>query len=63
MQHLENLLRNDEVKSLFIEVAVSNPAGLALYASCGFASAGLRKNYYGRSDGTREDALVMRKGW
>ncbi len=63
VRHLENLLRNDEVKSLFIEVAVSNQAGLALYAACGFASAGLRKNYYGRSDGRHEDALVMRKGW
>lgn len=63
VRHLENLLRNDEVKSLFIEVAVSNQAGLALYAACGFASAGRRKNYYGRSDGRREDALVMRKDW
>jgi tRNA threonylcarbamoyladenosine biosynthesis protein TsaB len=62
MQHMESLLRKDGVKSLFIEVAVSNPAALALYASSGFKEAGLRKNYYERSDGTREDALIMRKG-
>jgi tRNA threonylcarbamoyl adenosine modification protein YeaZ/ribosomal-protein-alanine acetyltransferase len=62
MQHMENLLKKDGVKSLFIEVAVSNQAALALYASCGFKEAGLRKNYYDRGDGTREDALIMRKG-
>ncbi len=62
MQHMESLLKKDGVKTLFIEVAVSNPAALALYASCGFKETGLRKNYYGRSDGTHEDALIMRKG-
>ena len=62
VQHLESLLKGDGVKSLFIEVAVSNHAALALYASCGFEKAGLRKNYYGRSDGGHEDALIMRKG-
>lgn len=62
VQHLENVLKKDNVKSLFIEVAVSNQAALALYASCGFANAGTRKNYYERGDGSREDALIMRKG-
>ena len=62
MQHMESLLRKDGVKSLFIEVATSNHAGLALYRSCGFTQAGVRKNYYERGDGTREDALIMRKG-
>ena len=62
VQHMESLLKNDGVKSLFIEVAISNHAGLALYKSCGFTQAGTRKNYYERGDGTREDALIMRKG-
>ena len=62
VQHLESLLKNEGAKSLFIEVAVSNHAALALYASCGFETAGTRKNYYGRGDGQREDALIMRKG-
>jgi tRNA threonylcarbamoyladenosine biosynthesis protein TsaB len=61
MQNMESLLKKDEAKSLFIEVAVSNHAGLALYRSCGFTQAGVRKNYYERGDGTREDALIMRK--
>ena len=62
MKHMEVLLKKDGVKSLFIEVAISNPAGLALYGSCGFKEAGIRKNYYERGDGKREDALIMRKG-
>lgn len=62
VQHVEVLLKKDGVKSLFIEVAVSNLAGLALYKSCGFTQAGVRKNYYERGDGAREDALIMRKG-
>ncbi len=62
MQHMENLLKKDGVKSLFIEVGISNLAGLALYRSCGFMQAGVRKNYYERGDGAREDALIMRKG-
>jgi tRNA threonylcarbamoyladenosine biosynthesis protein TsaB len=62
VQHVEVLLKKDGVKSLFIEVAISNLAGLALYKSCGFTQAGVRKNYYERGDGAREDALIMRKG-
>ena len=62
MQHFESVLKKDGVKSLFIEVAVSNHAALALYASSGFEKAGTRKNYYERSGGKREDALIMRKG-
>jgi ribosomal-protein-alanine N-acetyltransferase len=61
MQHLKSLLKKEGVKSLFIEVAISNHAALALYASCGFEKAGTRKNYYERSDGSHEDALIMRK--
>ena len=62
VQHLENILKTNDVKSLFIEVAISNQAALALYASCGFEKAGARKNYYERGNGKREDALIMRKG-
>jgi ribosomal-protein-alanine N-acetyltransferase len=62
MQHLETLLKSEHAKFLFIEVAVSNNAALELYASCGFEKAGIRKNYYERGDGKREDALIMRKG-
>ena len=43
--------------SLFLEVAATNTAALALYASTAFDAAGLRRAYY--ADGA--DALVMRR--
>lgn len=61
VRHLESFLKNEGVNSLFIEVAVSNHAALALYVSSGFHKAGERKNYYKRGDGSQENALVMRK--
>ncbi|MSP00250.1 MAG: GNAT family N-acetyltransferase [Acetobacteraceae bacterium] len=42
--------------SMFLEVAVTNHAALAVYAAHGFIDAGRRRQYY--SDGT--DALVLR---
>jgi [ribosomal protein S18]-alanine N-acetyltransferase len=41
---------------MFLEVAVTNHAALALYAEHGFTEAGLRRHYY--TDGT--DALILR---
>ena len=62
VHHMEGLLKKDGIRFLFIEVANSNESALALYESCGFKKAGARKNYYERSNGVREDALIMRKG-
>lgn len=62
LQHVESQIRNGGAKSLFIEVAASNKAALALYAACGFTQTGLRKNYYDRGNGVKEDALIMVKG-
>jgi tRNA threonylcarbamoyl adenosine modification protein YeaZ/ribosomal-protein-alanine acetyltransferase len=62
VQHMESMLKKNGIKSLFIEVAVSNQAALALYISCGFKNSGVRKNYYERDNGMREDASIMRKG-
>jgi ribosomal-protein-alanine N-acetyltransferase len=42
--------------TMFLEVAVTNDAGRALYAAHGFTEAGLRRHYY--TDGT--DALILR---
>jgi tRNA threonylcarbamoyladenosine biosynthesis protein TsaB len=42
-------------------VASSNAAARGLYESFGFRPAGLRRNYYDRGGGLREDAVVMRK--
>lgn len=38
-------------KTMFLEAAADNAAALALYRARGFASAGLRKGYYGDVDG------------
>jgi tRNA threonylcarbamoyladenosine biosynthesis protein TsaB len=49
------------VQSLFIEVAASNSAAVALYEKTGFKPVGLRKSYYRSADGGADDAHVMRK--
>jgi tRNA threonylcarbamoyl adenosine modification protein YeaZ/ribosomal-protein-alanine acetyltransferase len=49
------------VQSLFIEVAASNNAAVALYEKAGFKPVGLRKSYYRSANGSTDDAHVMRK--
>ena len=49
------------ITALFLEVASSNAAARGLYESLGFRPAGLRRSYYDRGGGLREDAVVMRK--
>ena len=44
---------------MFLEVAEDNVAARALYARSGFVEAGRRRGYYARSDGSREDALIL----
>ena len=44
---------------LFLEVADDNAAARALYARTGFTEAGRRPGYYARSDGSRQDALIL----
>ncbi len=46
---------------VYLEVASDNAAARALYASTGYTEAGVRPGYYQRPDGTRVDALVLRK--
>ncbi len=46
------------IRSLTLEVRVSNAAARALYAAFGFAEVGRRKNYYLEP---KEDALILRK--
>lgn len=48
------------VRHVFLEVAASNVAGLALYRGMGFAEVGRRKGYYKQRHGL-EDAIVMRR--
>ena len=44
---------------MFLEVAEDTVAARALYARAGFVEAGRRRGYYARSDGSREDALIL----
>jgi [ribosomal protein S18]-alanine N-acetyltransferase len=44
----------------FLEVAENNTGAIALYSNIGFTNAGVRKNYYKRSDGRYENAVLMR---
>jgi ribosomal-protein-alanine N-acetyltransferase len=53
--------RRRQASEAFLEVAASNGAARALYLAAGYAQVGARKAYYEEPDGTRCDALVLRK--
>lgn len=57
---LINALVEKGVKSLALEVRVSNAPAIALYEQMGFQQVGLRPNYYRNP---KENALIMRKEW
>jgi ribosomal-protein-alanine N-acetyltransferase len=44
-----------------LEVAADNMPARALYARADYAESGLRRGYYQHPDGTRTDALILRK--
>jgi ribosomal-protein-alanine N-acetyltransferase len=48
-----------EVRRLFLEVAESNVAAIALYKGLGFVEVGRRKGYYARTGAPPEDALML----
>jgi [ribosomal protein S18]-alanine N-acetyltransferase len=58
IEHLILFLSNNQFKSIFLEVRMSNIEATQLYQSAGFKQVGTRKNYYPHEKG-REDALVM----
>jgi ribosomal-protein-alanine N-acetyltransferase len=47
--------------ALWLEVAADNAAALALYDKAAFDEAGRRRGYYRRVNGTRMDAVLMRR--
>lgn len=48
-------------KWMMLEVNVNNSAAQTLYEAHGFEKFSLRKDYYTHADGTRADAVCMRK--
>ena len=46
-------------REVFLEVAAANTGARAFYAARGYAETGLRRGYYPRPDGRRDDAVIM----
>ncbi len=59
LNHAMEFARQQQVRTLFLEVRPSNRPAIALYEKIGFEAFALRKGYYPAQAG-REDALVMR---
>jgi ribosomal-protein-alanine N-acetyltransferase len=59
VEALIGLAKRKEARRLFLDVAESNHAALALYTALGFTRMGLRKDYYLFANGQRENALLM----
>jgi [ribosomal protein S18]-alanine N-acetyltransferase len=51
--------RKANAKRLFLDVAPSNAAAMALYRAAGFVEVGRRKNYYEHAGRPPEDALTL----
>lgn len=51
----------ERARWFFLEVAEDNAAALQLYAAHGMNRVGQRPNYYENADGSRTDALTMRR--
>ncbi|MCA0939712.1 ribosomal protein S18-alanine N-acetyltransferase [Salipiger pacificus] len=48
-------------ETVFLEVAAANIPAQAFYSACGYTLSGRRKGYYRHADGSRDDALLMRR--
>ena len=60
VSRLISCLQERGIRSLSLEVRVSNTPACTLYESMGFAVVGRRPNYYQRP---KEDAFILRKEW
>ncbi len=58
LQGLMSELKEKGIQTLWLEVRESNPARF-LYERLGFNEVDIRKNYYPKPDGGRENAVVM----
>ncbi len=60
VETLVDSLKERSVRSLTLEVRVSNEPAIRLYEKLGFQQVGRRPKYYANP---REDALILRKEW
>ena len=60
LQQSIDKLKNNPIQ-IFLEVRESNAAAIKLYEKADFHQIDVRKNYYPKSDGTREHAIIMVK--
>jgi ribosomal-protein-alanine N-acetyltransferase len=58
LHRLQDLCRDRDCETLFLEVRAANAAAISLYQKLGFRTAGCRKNYYSNP---QDDALILRK--
>lgn len=61
LARFETRARDAGAVEALLEVAADNTAARALYLAAGYGEAGQRPGYYRRDDGTRIDALILRK--
>ena len=60
LAHLDAYAKENGIFSISLEVRESNAAAISLYESCGYSTAGVRKNFYRFPS---ENALVMIKNF
>jgi [ribosomal protein S18]-alanine N-acetyltransferase len=59
VEALGRAAKKSEARRLFLDVAASNVAALALYKAIGFAEVGRRKGYYAEAGAPAQDALTL----
>ena len=59
MEHGLRIVRDRNIKNIFLEVADDNAPAIGLYRRLGFRETGRRQKYYRRANGDKVDALVM----
>jgi ribosomal-protein-alanine N-acetyltransferase len=60
LRHVQQQARQHGASCLFLEVRASNLIALQLYQRAGFMQYSTRKAYYRHTDGSREDAILMK---
>lgn len=61
LSYAEQHARAQACRAVHLEVRISNTAAIELYESAGYEQVGLRKNYYAKTNGERENAVLYTK--